>query len=968
MEPERWQQIDQIVAAALEREEGERSAYLDEACGGDEALRRKVETLLVAHKEAEDFLEEPAVEMVAEGFAKDEADTLVGSQLGSYKIISFIAAGGMGEVYRARDTQLDREVAIKVLPAEFTQDPERLARFQREAKLLAALNHPNIAAIYGLEESDGIRFLVLELVEGQTLAEKVAKGPLPVEEVLEVCRQIAEGVEAAHEKGVIHRDLKPANVKVTPEGKVKVLDFGLAKAFESETPVTDISQSPTLTEEMTRAGVILGTAAYMSPEQAKGKPVDKRADIFAFGAVLYELLTGKRAFEGETITETIAKVLESEPKWELLPENTPWTIRSLLRRCLQKDLNDRLDGIANVRIEVKLALSEPATDSPTGVSSIVPPLRQRWMTTVGVVVVTATIAVLITWILMQSSPDTQRRVNKFLITTSLPARLSASPGNDVAISPDGKHVVYRVNTERGGQFYLRSLEDFVDRPIPGTEGSGGSVFFSPDGESIGFIQQGKLKKLSLVGGSPITLCDVSGGRSPGNWFENTIVFTTGEILYRVPASGGEPEILASVKPDEGELEYFAPHFLPGGTDLLLTIQTSEGTRIVVLSLESGERKVLLENARQPSYLPTGHLIYEQSRTGNLMVVPFDLASLEVAGDPVSVVQQVRQDVSNVDYSVSGNGTLVYVPSTTQGRPHDHTLVWVDRDGKETLITQEKRPYLTPRISPDGKRMAVSIGGYVSVYDFESDSFSRLTFENERASDPIWSPDGRWLIFQSGPPGGEDFLVRQPFDGSRSQERLTSHSQVQAPSSWTPDGQYVVFYQLGEPGGHSIGILPMEGDPEPKLIVASAALECCAVISPDGKWLAYVSNQLGPFNVYVSPFPEPNVKWLISKEEEGGGQPIWSPDGKELFYRSGNRMMVVPIQVRDQALNAGNPRVLFEGSYVSHPSPPGVQYYDISPDGNRFLMMREGDLPTEQGQIHVILDWFEELKRLVATGE
>jgi len=420
MEPERWQQIDRIVAAALERQEGERSAYLDEACGGDEALRRKVETLLVAHKEAEDFLEEPAVEMVAEGFAKDGVSKLVGSQLGSYKILSFIAAGGMGEVYRARDTQLDREVAIKVLPAQFTQDPERLARFQREAKLLAALNHPNIAAIHSFEHADDIHFLVLELVPGETLQERVVKGPLPVEEALKVCRQIAEGVEAAHEKGVIHRDLKPANVKVTPEGKVKILDFGLAKAFEDEIPATDISQSPTLTEEMTRAGVILGTAAYMSPEQAKGKPVDKRADIFAFGAILYELLTGKRAFEGETISETIAKVLEAEPNWVALPDTTPWRIKELLQDCLQKELDNRVHDVSQLRIQIKKALEEPAAELPTGTAGALQTVRQRWTMTVGVVVVTATIAVLTTWMLMQSSSDTQQRVNKFLITTFPP--------------------------------------------------------------------------------------------------------------------------------------------------------------------------------------------------------------------------------------------------------------------------------------------------------------------------------------------------------------------------------------------------------------------------------------------------------------------------------------------------------------------------------------------------------------------
>jgi serine/threonine protein kinase len=369
---------------------------------------------------------------------------MIGKTLSHYKVIEKIGQGGMGEVYRAEDTNLSRDVAIKVLPEQFTKDPQRLARFEREAKLLASLNHPNIAAIHSFEHSDEIHFLVLELVPGETLAERVAKGPVPVEEALEVCRQIAEGVEAAHEKGVIHRDLKPANVKVTPEGKVKILDFGLAKAFEGETPVTDISQSPTLTEEMTRAGVILGTAAYMSPEQAKGKPVDKRADIFAFGAVLYELLTGKRAFEGETITETIAKVLESEPKWELLPENTPWTIRTLLRRCLTKDILDRLDGIGNVRTEIKLALQEPATESPTGVTLATKPGQQRWGITVGLVVLGAVITGLAAWLLIQpSSPE--QSLNRFVIRPSPPVVLASRNSNEVAISPDGRQWrVYRV--------------------------------------------------------------------------------------------------------------------------------------------------------------------------------------------------------------------------------------------------------------------------------------------------------------------------------------------------------------------------------------------------------------------------------------------------------------------------------------------------------------------------------------------
>ncbi len=899
---------------------------------------------------------------------------MIGKTLSHYKVLEKIGQGGMGEVYRAEDTNLSREVAIKVLPEQFTQDPQRLARFEREAKLLASLNHPNIAAIYGLEEADGVRFLSLELVPGETLQERVAKGPLPVEEALEVCRQIAEGVEAAHEKGVIHRDLKPANVKVTPEGKVKILDFGLAKAFEGETPVTDISQSPTLTEEMTRAGVILGTAAYMSPEQARGKPVDKRADIFAFGSVLYELLTGKRAFEGETVTDTLAKVLEGEPKWDALPGVLPSTIRFLISRCLQKDPGKRLQHIDGARILIEEALTGETTASAIGLSGAVQPARQRWAVTVGLVVLGAVVAGLAVWLLIQpSSPE--QSLNRFVMRPSPPVLLVSSSSQEVAISPDGRQLVYMGRREVRSQLYLRSLDDFVDRPIPGTANSFGSVFFSPDGESIGFFAEGQLKRTSLAGGSPITLCDAPGGGLSGDWFEDTIVFTgtleSGQGLYRVSANGGEPEMLATVNLDEGEQAYLLPDFLPDGKNILCTISVSGVYHTSLLSLETGERRVVLENARQARYLLTGHLVYEQSRTGNLMAVPFDLAALEVTGDSVPVVQGVSQTATGyVDYAISESGTLVYVPGSVQ-QEHKHSLVWVDREGRETLVTEEKRPFGIFRISPDGKRVALSVGDesgrYISLYDFEADSFNRLTLADESSGGPVWSPDGSWLIFQSGQVGGESGMVRQLFDGSRPQERLTSTTARDLPNSWSHDGQLLLFTTTGRPGVWDIVILPLEGEGEPEFIIGTEAGECCARFSPDDKWLAYVSDELGRQNVYVSPFPEPNVKWLISEEEEGGAQPVWSPDGKELFYRSGNRMMLVSIQTSEQALIRGKPEVLFEGSYVStHAGSTGMQYYDVSPDGQRFLMMKEGDLAQQQGQINVVLNWGEELKRLVPT--
>ena len=570
---------------------------------------------------------------------------MIGKTLSHYKVIEKIGQGGMGEVYRAEDTNLSREVAIKVLPEQFTKDPQRLARFEREAKLLASLNHPNIAAIYGLEEADGVRFLALELVPGENLQERVAKGPLPVEEALEVCRQIAEGVEAAHEKGVIHRDLKPANVKVTPEGKVKILDFGLAKAFEDETPVTDISQSPTLTEEMTRAGVILGTAAYMSPEQAKGKTVDKRADIFAFGSVLYELLTGKRAFEGETITETIAKVLESEPKWELLPENTPWTIRSLLRRCLTKNPHDRLDGIANVRVEVKLALDEPTTESPIGVPSVAqPPLWRRaipWSIALVAVVVALSIAF---W---PSPPPESRLSTQFVITPPSTAPLLSGGGRNVVISPDGRRIAYAaVIRGNSTQLYVRSLDGLEATPITGTEGTGSTAFFSPNGESIAFLVGTQLKKVSLSAGPAMTLAEVSLSPSPpmrgGSWGpDDTIVFagpfvagTTGsrEGLFRVSAAGGELETLAQVDREKGERQYRQPEVLPGGQELFYL----EGNKMMAVTVapEPGLTSEPPQMLFEGNYLQTNRPSYDVGSDGRFLMIK---AADEEEGQPGQII-------------------------------------------------------------------------------------------------------------------------------------------------------------------------------------------------------------------------------------------------------------------------------------------------------------------------------------------
>ena len=678
----------------------------------------------------------------------------------------------MGVVYRAQDTNLSREVAIKVLPEQFTKDPQRLARFEREAKLLASLNHPNIAAIYGLEEADGVRLLSLELVEGETLAERVAKGPVPVEETLEICRQIAEGVEAAHEKGVIHRDLKPANVKVTPEGKVKILDFGLAKAFEDEVSFTDISQSPTLTEEMTRAGVILGTAAYMSPEQARGKPVDKRADLFAFGCVLYELLTGKRAFGGETVTDVLAKVLEGEPNWGVLPGVVPSTIRFLMTRCLQKDPGRRLQHIDGARILIEEALSGAATASAIGLGAPIHPALWKRAIPWGVAVIAIAAAGLALWNLSGPRPQLagSEPLKKFVIAPPEAAPLGSFNSRDLAITRDGKRVVYRSTR---GPLFLRSIDEFEVRPISGTEGLAGNFFLSPDGESLAFFAQNQLKKVSLAGGGAVMLSDFPGlANSSGDWGpDGTIVVSVNGDLYRLPDSGGEPESLAARDLPESGLRYRNPKILPGGQAILYTIRHGFANfRVAVLPLETKEETILLENARDAHYVPTGHLVYEQG-SGILMAVPFDLAGLEIVGGPVPVLEGIRRylaDAASVDYSLSDEGTLVYVPSETSAT-HGHRLVWVDRLGRENLVTEEGRDIRSPRISPDGKRVVFPIfeedpERNVWLYDLEGGSYTRFTFEGELSATSVWSPDGEWIVYQAGS-REERYLARQRADRS-----------------------------------------------------------------------------------------------------------------------------------------------------------------------------------------------------------
>ena len=894
---------------------------------------------------------------------------MIGKTLSHYKVLEKLGQGGMGEVYRAEDTKLSREVAIKVLPEQFTKDPQRLARFEREAKLLASLNHPNIAAIYGLEEAEGVRFLVLELVEGETLAEKVAKGPVPVEEALEVCRQIAEGVEAAHEKGVIHRDLKPANVKVTPEGKVKILDFGLAKAFEDETPVTDISQSPTLTQAMTQAGVILGTAAYMSPEQARGKSVDKRADIWAFGCLLYECLAGQRAFGGETITDVLAAIIHKEPNWEALPEKTVWRVRDLLRRCLQKDPHDRVHEIADVRIEIKLALEEPFE---TGMGPVeAPRARSPWRPAIAVVLtalVAATLTAIGVWNLIPTAP---RPVARMVIALSSTEELdfmgeSALSEGVVAFSPDGTRLVYVANRGNARDLYLRPMDQLEAKHIPGTEGAS-SPFFSPDGEWIGFFADGLMKKVSINGGTPVVVADAPSARGASWGPENTIVFApaTRKGLSLVPATGGTPEVLTSVESEKGEISHRWPQFLPGGRAVLFTMGTTgrwDDALIVVQSLETGDRRVLVEGGTYARYAPTGHLVY--AREGRMMAVPFDLARLEVTGNPVPVVEGVVLHQSNgaSNFSFSDRGWLAFIPGGAIQR--FRTLLWVDPRGTVQPLTLPPDTYGHPRLSPDGRRLAVwmTADPDIWIYDFSGDALNRLTFEGAN-DNPIWTPDGKRITFSSNRTGSQNLFWKSA-DGSGAVEQLTASEHVDIASSWSPDGKFLAFSESHPSSGWDIWILPMEGERKPQPFLQSPFDEVAAVFSPDGRWLAYESNESGRFEIYVQSFPGPGGKWQVSTE--GGRQPVWARNGKQLFYRNdSNQTMAVEI-VTEPTFTSRKPRLLLKEQYDTLPIP--TAHYDVAADG-RFITMERAGLSdgSARTQIHLVLNWFEELKRLVPTN-
>jgi serine/threonine-protein kinase len=892
----------------------------------------------------------------------------VGQQLGSYELTALLGKGGMGEVYRARDTKLKREVAIKILPEEFSRDGDRVSRFQREAEVLASLNHPNIGAIYDLQEASGTSFLVLELVEGETLAERIQRGPFGVEEALDVGKHICEALEAAHEKGVVHRDLKPSNVKITPDGRVKVLDFGLAKAMEKMPASGTLSNSPTLmTIGATQAGVILGTAAYMSPEQAKGLQADMRSDVFSFGGVLYEMITSRQAFHGETVSDVLASVLAREPDFALLPPNLNPRLHELLQRCFQKNPKRRWQAVGDLKAELETIEAAPRLAPASAEAGRAQ--RPLWLRTLAFlmgVFVFIFVGIVVGRKLQPSASATVTRFQFLLPQTQVP---NSTPRLLVAISQDGSKIAYVANGTNG-QVFLRQMSELEPRPLAGAVDAA-SVFFSPDGQWIGFLSRRDkaLKKIAVSGGPVVTVSRLDVDILPIgiNWEGDQILLgVPNKGILRISENGGEPETLLSIKPEEGYA--ICPQLLDGGRALLFSLtpaagpQTWDRGQIVVQPLPSGNRKVIVRRGVDAHYLPSGYLVYVSE--GNLYTAPFDLKRLE-AGASVAVVPDVMQ-VGVPQISYAANGSMVYVPGgedTTAQR-----VAVVDRTGQVEILPLPPNSYQDPRISPDGKRIAYATTDAkevtIWIYDLMSGGSPRKLTFNGKARGPVWSHDGRYIFFDFERDGNRG-LFRVLADGTSAPEPMNKPSGIDRsfPLSVDRRGKVLAF----ESGGNidsDIWILPLDGSGEPAPFVQGPRTQNNASFSPDGNWLAYASTELAftQPQVFVQPYPK-KISQPYQITTGGGSQPVWSPDGKQLFYFWDSKLFAVDVRT-EPVFSFGKPTPLPISGIVQASNFP--RNFDVMPDGKFLVLLPpQSDDSQHAGlQANVILNWVEELKQRV----
>jgi eukaryotic-like serine/threonine-protein kinase len=887
-----------------------------------------------------------------------------GTRLGPYEITAQIGSGGMGEVYRATDTNLDRQVAIKILPDAFAHDPERLARFEREAKTLASLNHPNIAIIHGLERADGIRALVMELVEGPTLADRIAQGPIPLGEALPIARQIAVALEAAHEQGIIHRDLKPANIKRRPDGTVKVLDFGLAKALESMSARgVDATISPTVMVTspamMTGIGVLLGTAAYMSPEQARGKSVDERTDIWAFGCVLYEMLTGKRAFPGEDVSETLATVIKGEPNWDLLPANTHSAVQRLLRRCLQKDASNRLHDINDARLEIQEAQATPDRDVTITTASASVHRRERvaWTLLAIAALALVTLAVPATLYVRQATPEPV--ITRLDVVTP--------PTTDAfafALSPDGRQLVFVANGERDSRLWLRPLDQTTAQPLADTEGAT-FPFWAPDSRAVGFFADGKLKRINLTGRAVQVLADAPQARG-GTWnADGVIVFApaTNTALVRVAASGGAVAPVTRLALGQGSHRW--PQFLPDGRRFLFSMATGlpETHGAYIGSLDGGEPMRVISAETAAAYAAPGYLLLVSQ--GVLSAYPFDVARASVTGEPIVVEQAVGTDdgAFHSAFSVSEQGVLAHRAGVGSKRQ----LAWVDRRGAIAAIGSPDESAMTnPELAPNGQRLALSRtaqGNYdVWLIDLGRGVPNRFTFDSALDFDAIWSPDGSQIVFRSTRRGSSD-LFRKPANGTVEEQPLLITPDNKSSLDWSQDGRFVLYSMQNPKTASDIWALPMTGERKPFAVLESTFDEIEGQFSPDGRWLAYASNESGRYEIYIRTFPEVGGKWQVSAA--GGTQPRWRRDGRELFYVAPDtRLMAVTLRLKPDANlpEAGTPVALFPAGLATGPNTAFNAHaqYAVAPDG-RFLVNMASDNGIT-APITIVHNWTAALKK------
>ena len=892
-----------------------------------------------------------------------------GQTLAQYRVVDALGEGGMGEVWRAEDTKLGREVALKVLPDEFARDPDRMARFEREAKVLASLNHPNIATLYGLEmvtsgtetETDTETvFLAMELVEGEDLSERIKRGAIPVEEAVAISLQIAEALEAAHEQGIVHRDLKPANIKLRPDGTVKVLDFGLAKAWEAESADSGLSLSPTMTAHATAAGLILGTAAYMSPEQARGMSVDHRADIWSFGVVFWEMLTGQKLFEGETVSDVLASVLKEAPPLEALPSETPPHVRRLIGRCLDKDPKRRLRDIGEARV----ALEGPGEEISATLPAAVEADAGRWSRLSWVVAGLATIAALALGYLFIGRQAPEQRVIRFESPPPENGRFHLAPDNPgpAAVSPDGTMIAYSGRTADGAiQLWIRSLDETAARPLAGTENAQ-YPFWSPDSRRIGFFAKGKLRVIEAVGGPPLSLCDATDGKG-GTWSaDGVIVFSPNynSPLHKVPEAGGESTPVTEFDAERDDNSHRHPRFLSDGDHFLYMARsasgTTEGHAVMIGSLDGTEDRLLF---RAPTGVEhaSGHILFIRDRT--LMARPFDAGRLEFSGDAFPIVEAVTLLAPGTliaVFSASQNGVLAY--QVGSGQDDNYRLVWRDREGNELGKVGEPGSYDEVHILPGGELAAVSQeetgagNGDIWIIDLRRELFTRFTFDPGYETGVTPFPDGQ-SVFYTSDNGGEYRLVKKEIGGSGEGEIIFESTDEMYPCSVSPDGDNLAFFRGGEATNYDIWILPLSGDAEPYPFIATEFIEVFPVISPDGRWLAYQSDESGAPEIYVTAFPEPGRKWQVSTDL--GQAPRWSEDGSEILYHAPDgTITAVGIEPRAGGLLIEEAKPL----YNTRLQPSGYYFWALSPDGERILAMETGtehDAPN----LSVVVNWLDE---------